>query len=127
MLILVEKLFDDLYKYDIVNFSSWMHSVARNYCFAFLKKENKKIRLEESPDLKEEEEDPEIRLLMEKNLNNLNGALQSISEDQKKCIELFYLKNKSYAEIAGYTGFSLNQVKSFIQNGKRNLKNHLEK
>jgi RNA polymerase sigma-70 factor, ECF subfamily len=127
VLTLFEKLFDDLYKYDVVNFSSWMHSVARNYCFAVLKKEKSKISLEEIDDLKEEKEDPEISVSIEKSLKNLNGALQTINEEQKKCVALFYLKNKSYTEISGVTGFSLNQVKSYIQNGKRNLKIYLEK
>jgi RNA polymerase sigma factor (sigma-70 family) len=127
VLSLFEKLFDDLYKYDISNFSSWMHSVARNYCFAVLKKEKNKISIEEIYDVKEEKEDPEIRMSTEKNLKNLNGALQTINEEQKKCIALFYLDNKSYVEISENTGFSLNQVKSFIQNGKRNLKIYLEK
>ena len=127
VLALFEKLFDDLYKYEVTNFSSWMHSVARNYCFALLKKEKSKISLEEINDLKEEKEDPEIRVSVEKNLKNLNGALQTINEEQKKCIALFYLKNKSYSEISIVTGFSLNQIKSYIQNGKRNLKIYFEK
>ncbi|MFN8166552.1 MAG: sigma factor-like helix-turn-helix DNA-binding protein [Bacteroidia bacterium] len=48
--------------------------------------------------------------------------IDRLNEDQKKCIELFYLREMSYKDISELTGFSLNQVKSFIQNGKRNLK-----
>ena len=57
----------------------------------------------------------------------LEKAIEELNEDQKKCIELFYLKEKSYNEIVDITGYTLNEVKSFIQNGKRNLKIKLEK
>lgn len=57
----------------------------------------------------------------------LEKAIEELNEDQRKCIKLFYLKERSYNEIADETGYSLNEVKSFIQNGKRNLKIKLEK
>jgi RNA polymerase sigma-70 factor (ECF subfamily) len=56
-------------------------------------------------------------------LNHLKDSIDELKEDQRTCIELFYLKECSYQEIALVTGFSLNEVKSHIQNGKRNLKN----
>jgi RNA polymerase sigma-70 factor (ECF subfamily) len=37
-------------------------------------------------------------------------------------VERFYLHQQSYQQIAEGTGYSLSQVKSHIQNGKRNLK-----
>jgi RNA polymerase sigma-70 factor (ECF subfamily) len=60
--------------------------------------------------------------LKESNLSNLEIAIETLNEEQRKCIELFYLEQKSYAEVVEITGFSLNNVKSYIQNGKRNLK-----
>jgi RNA polymerase sigma-70 factor (ECF subfamily) len=60
--------------------------------------------------------------LKESNLTNLEMAIETLNQDQKKCIELFYLQQKSYTEVAEITGYTLNNVKSFIQNGKRNLK-----
>ncbi|HRC33614.1 MAG TPA: sigma factor-like helix-turn-helix DNA-binding protein, partial [Bacteroidia bacterium] len=58
-------------------------------------------------------------------LPTLPEAIESINEQQRICIQLFYLEKKSYMEISTQTGYDLNQVKSFIQNGKRNLKNYL--
>ncbi len=58
----------------------------------------------------------------EKTILKLETALNTINKEQKLCIELFYYKNKSYNEIIEITGFSANEVKSHIQNGKRNLK-----
>jgi RNA polymerase sigma-70 factor (ECF subfamily) len=36
-------------------------------------------------------------------------------------VKLFYLEKKSYQEISTLLKYDLNKVKSFIQNGKRNL------
>ena len=52
----------------------------------------------------------------------MKSCLPKLKENQRICIELFYLKNKSYQDIANETNFSLNEIKSYIQNGKRNLK-----
>ena len=69
------------------------------------------------------------RLYQEKDLllENMAEAMNYLNPEQKACVDLFYLQKKSYQEIAGKTGFSLLQVKSYIQNGKRNLKLILEK
>ena len=56
----------------------------------------------------------------------LEKAMAGLNEEQRICVELFYMKDKSYNEIADITGYSLNNVKSYIQNGKRNLKIKLE-
>lgn len=127
-----EKLLIDLKKHSITNFKSWLYSVAKNYCLMQLRK-NKHFTeiggeaaelitpLMEYRDFlhQEEENQKEIKL------SELENALLELSQEQKLCIELFYLKEKSYQEITDLTGFSLNNVKSFIQNGKRNLKNIL--
>jgi len=58
----------------------------------------------------------------ERQLDKLESGIQQLNEGQKVCVELFYMKEKSYREIADLTGYSLHDVKSYIQNGKRNLK-----
>jgi RNA polymerase sigma-70 factor (ECF subfamily) len=57
----------------------------------------------------------------------MEDCLQELNEEQKTCVTLFYLEKKSYQEISGITGYTPLQVKSYIQNGKRNLKNLVEK
>ena len=59
-------------------------------------------------------------------LENMKQCLPKLKENQRLCVELFYLNNKSYQDIANQTGFTLNEIKSYIQNGKRNLKLLLE-
>jgi RNA polymerase sigma-70 factor (ECF subfamily) len=60
--------------------------------------------------------------VLEQKLENLENEMHKLPEEQRVCIELFYLKQKSYNEVAALTGYTLNQVKSYIQNGKRKLK-----
>lgn len=125
-----EKLLLSLNRYEIKNFGTWIHSVARNYCFAQLQQSKTKTRHHETafnedtsaqfiynPDDFEEEE--ELKAL---ELQKLKEAMQALNNEQKICVELFYLKKHCYNEISEITGYSLNQVKSYIQNGKRNLK-----
>ncbi len=90
-----------------------------------------KLRVENHPELQQElisvmEWDEYVHLSgvvsKEEKLENMEAAIQQLSYNQKQCIELFYLKDRSYQEIMSETGFDFGQVKSFIQNGKRNLK-----
>ncbi len=125
-----EKLLVDLKKHNISNFKSWLHSVAKNYCLMELRKNKGYTEIggeaaewitplmEYKEFLHQEEENQK-----ELKLSEVENALLELSQEQKLCIELFYLKEMSYQEITDLTGFSLNNVKSYIQNGKRNLKN----
>jgi len=123
---IVEKLFDELKKREIENFKIWLTFVVRNYCISELRKMQTQLNrdLLYQYEVKQgfgELDNEEIEL-HEKKLEQLEKGLENLSPFQKKCIELFYLKNRSYVEIAELTGYSLNEVKSHIQNGKRNLK-----
>jgi RNA polymerase sigma-70 factor (ECF subfamily) len=64
---------------------------------------------------------------LEENLQSLEKGIQELPVEQKRCIELFYLQQKCYKEITEITGYEQKKVKSYIQNGKRNLKIYLQK
>jgi RNA polymerase sigma-70 factor (ECF subfamily) len=57
----------------------------------------------------------------------LEKCIETLGDEQKQCVKLFYLQEKCYKEITESTGFDMNKVKSYIQNGKRNLKICMEK
>lgn len=59
--------------------------------------------------------------VLEDRVVELERELGNLSKEQQVCVELFYLKDKCYQEVAEITGYTMNQVKSYIQNGKRNL------
>jgi RNA polymerase sigma-70 factor (ECF subfamily) len=48
-------------------------------------------------------------------------------EEQRQVIELFYLQGKCYNEIVELTKMDWNKVRSYIQNGRRNLKICMDK
>jgi RNA polymerase sigma-70 factor (ECF subfamily) len=58
-------------------------------------------------------------------LQYLKEGIDELKDEQRVCIELFYIKNVSYSEISTITGYGLKEVKSYIQNGKRNLRNYI--
>ena len=121
-----EKLFDELKKREVENFKAWLTFVVRNYCISELRKMQTQLNrdFEYQYQLKNQliVEDNEKELEEEKKLEALEKAMDSLNPFQKKCIELFYLKNMTYTQIVEMTGYSVNEVKSYIQNGKRNLK-----
>lgn len=130
-----EKLILDLKRYEVRKFKYWIHTVAKNHCLVLLEK-RKKLRhkadeLLETTQALVMESDPFDNLNgedpREVKLTQLEEAIGLLNGEQRICIELFYLKQKCYQEVSDITGYSIKQVKSYIQNGKRNLKIHLSK
>lgn len=122
------KVIGELHKYYKVEyFKSWIYMIAKNHCLMKLRDKNKTfVNLNEQLASPEAED---IGWHIEKNntLNDVETALTKLNHEQQDCVTLFYLQKKSYNEISAITGFSLMQVKSHIQNGKRNLRLLLEK
>ncbi|MFM8912420.1 MAG: RNA polymerase sigma factor [Flammeovirgaceae bacterium] len=126
---LFEKLAGTLQDHQVENFKSWLYVTARNHCLMHLRsKKSKKTegmsgQFMESEQLLHLEDEPE----MEQNLTKLENCIAELAAEQQKCVRLFYLDEKCYKEVADATGFDMNQVKSYIQNGKRNLKICMER
>lgn len=123
-----EKLFVDLRKHEVANFKSWLHSVTRNHCLHIIRDSKyKNQKMKDFSNSEEEVMENQLFLyqdsvnVLEDRVAELERELGNLSKEQRVCVELFYLKDKCYQEVAEITGYSLNQVKSNIQNGKRNL------
>ena len=101
--------------------------VAKNHCLMKLRDKNIFIPVEARPELITEETDRLELADKEATLSVLEKALEELNGEQKTCVTLFYLQKKSYQEIVDSTGYNLLQVKSYIQNGKRNLRILVEK
>lgn len=124
-----EELAAKLPKHEVDNFKSWLYTLAKNHCLMQLRTPKNLKTTEfkaESMQLEEEAHLNGIQL-KEENLQKLERCLQTLSVEQKKAVELFYLQNKCYKEIAEATGIEWNKIRSFIQNGRRNLKICMEK
>ncbi len=126
-----EKILIEIEKHDIKNFKAWLFVLTKNFCLMQLRKSKQKFKaeLEESHSIFMENEE-EIHPI-DKGVPDLEQALlnciEKLKEEQKSCIQLFYFKNKCYNEIAEYLKIEEKKVKSYIQNGKRNLKICLDK
>jgi RNA polymerase sigma factor (sigma-70 family) len=122
-----EELIEKTKQHDIKQFRSWVYVLSRNYCLMQIRsgKKTEVISLDEvmefTPFLHPDENNKEEAL------KALERCMEKLNTMQKQSIDLFYLKEMCYKEIADMTGFSLNDVKSYIQNGKRNLKLCLER
>jgi RNA polymerase sigma-70 factor (ECF subfamily) len=123
------KVLTEVSKYKIDYFKSWLYMVAKNHCLMKLRGQQGKYikELKEEALIEHHEPDKTELLANEKTYSLLEESIEELSEEQKQCVTLFYLKKNSYQQITERTGFSLMQVKSYIQNGKRNLRMLLEK
>ncbi|MBP9153072.1 MAG: sigma-70 family RNA polymerase sigma factor [Flavobacteriales bacterium] len=123
-----EKVLIDLKRHQVDTFRTWVYSVAKNQCLMELRKEKR-------VDSKQEEFAHLSKEIMELDIpQHLNGesqeetdrkldiAIDGLKGGQRECIRMFYFEKKSYEEIEAKTGYTYNEVKSFLQNGKRNLK-----
>lgn len=121
------KALSEVPKYTIENIGGWLYQVTRNHCLSMLRRQKEHAGPEVLQYVAQPEEVP-LSLLLEKerDIDRMKEELSRLKEDQRVCVTMFYLEKKSYQQIAEHTGYSLKQVKSHIQNGKRNLKLKLE-
>ncbi len=119
-----EELLHKILKYEIENFRSWLYTLAKNHCLMQLRSPRNMKTVEFDTTVMQSREEMHLDSVLDKeaNLEKMEQCLKKLVTDQKETVELFYLKNKCYKEIAAITGKDLNKVRSLIQNGKRNLK-----
>ncbi len=129
----VMNIFEELVKklkvHEVGNFRSWLHTTTRNHCLMQLRTPKNLKTTTFSQEYMQSEESLHLNGVFEREeqFNKLEKCIQSLSEDQKKAVELFYIQQKCYEEIVTITGHDWNKVRSFIQNGRRNLKLCMEK
>lgn len=128
-----EKVMVELRRHQVEHFKSWLYILSKNHCLMLLRKKRKdEVPLSQMNGflLDFMEIGPEVNLYDEEQSEKLRRklirAINSLKDKQKECIELFYFENLSYQEISERSEMSLKEVKSHLQNGKRNLKIKLE-
>lgn len=120
-----ESLFDKVKSNKIEQFHSWLYVVTKNSCLMYLRK--KKIQTSDFDTSAYKlgdynQELLEAKKFQESVLQNMEQKINELKEEQKQCIQLFYLEQKSYEQIQKITGLPYKKVKSALQNGKRNLR-----
>ncbi|MBN1952431.1 MAG: sigma-70 family RNA polymerase sigma factor [Bacteroidales bacterium] len=126
-----EKLIIEVGKHQIEKFRPWLYVLTKHYCLRQLQNKTSELhRFEKFSGEQIMESDNYLSPLDEEPEKNMNKALQEclekLKKEQKVCVELFYYNEKCYQEISDQMNIPLNKVKSYIQNGKRNLKICLE-
>ena len=119
------KVIQELQKYKVEYFKSWVYMVAKNHCLMKLREKQGKTVTEITDRIAAEpgvEMDQQALIQNNLTLDLMEAALKQLNPEQEQCVTLFYLQKKSYQEISDQTGYNMLQVKSYIQNGKRNLK-----
>lgn len=119
-----ESLAEKVRKFEIRDFSSWIYQVMRNHCLLQIRKNKAKLDAQKIWKQDMESEDflhPEENEYVSYANDQLFYLIDELSNEQQTCIKLFYLEQKCYQEVAEITGYSLKNVKSYLQNGKRNL------
>lgn len=124
-----EELVVKLKVHEVQNFKSWLHVLTRNHCLMALRKsaKNPTITLEDNFVENGDFVHLDIEDAKETQLTVMEKCMETLSEEQRKSVDLFYLQEKCYKEVADITGYEMLKVKSYIQNGKRNLKICIEK
>jgi RNA polymerase sigma factor (sigma-70 family) len=124
-----EELVSKLKRHEVDNFKGWLHQVAKNHCLMQLRTPKNLKTVEFKKEFVQSEENVHLNGVLEKeeNFKKLELCLSTLTEEQRVAIKLFYLDGKCYNEIVEMTGQDWNHVRSLIQNGRRNLKNCMEK
>ena len=120
-----EELNTKLRLHEVDNFKGWLHVLARNYCLMQLRSPRNMKTTEFNANFMQSEGNTHLNgEAVEKEMNfvKMEQCLETLPREQKEIVRLFYLENKCYNEIAAITGFEWNKVRSYIQNGRRNLK-----
>lgn len=123
-----EELVSKLKNHEIKNFKSWLYVLSKNYCLMQLRKSQKHqmVNIEDAFMESESIMHHDNIIIKETKLTLMEECIEALNHEQKMSVKLFYLDQKCYNEVSEKTGYDLKKVKSYIQNGKRNLKNCIE-
>jgi RNA polymerase sigma factor (sigma-70 family) len=124
-----EELNTKLRQHEVENFKGWLHVLARNYCLMQLRSPRNLKTTEFNADFVQFNQENHLAndvLEKEETFKKLERCIERLPQDQKHSIKLFFVEKKCYNEISGITGYEWKKVRSYIQNGKRNLKICLE-
>jgi RNA polymerase sigma-70 factor (ECF subfamily) len=124
-----EELITKLKTHEPENFRAWLYTLSKNHCLMQLRTPRNLKTTEFNANFMQIEESWHLNGELEKEdqFNQLKQCLEGLAHEQKLTVTLFYMEQKSYQQIAETTGIEWNKVRSYIQNGRRNLKICMEK
>ncbi len=103
------------------NLAGWLKAIAVNCCLNILEKEKRWTTLD---DTRERGEDSVERSIIDsEKLERVIRCMEGLSDKQRIVFSMKYIDGRSYEEIQQLTGFTAKEVKSFLQNARRNFEN----
>ncbi|MGB4399090.1 MAG: sigma-70 family RNA polymerase sigma factor [Daejeonella sp.] len=129
VMLIFEELVKKLKIHEVSNFKSWLYTLSRNHCLMIIRSTSKHEFVQMEDNIMENEAFVHLDIdeTRESKLHVMEKCIEKLPTEQKDTISLFYLEQKCYKEVSDITGYDLNKVKSYIQNGKRKLKICIEK
>ncbi|MGJ7031713.1 RNA polymerase sigma factor [Niabella hirudinis] len=124
-----QELREKLPRHEVQHFKSWLYVLAKNHCLMILRAEKKNITVNLDTQVVQSGDLSHLDSVIEKEetFKKLEKCMELLPDEQEQTIRLFYYESKCYNEIAETTGMEWNRVRSLIQNGRRNLKNCMDK
>jgi RNA polymerase sigma factor (sigma-70 family) len=124
-----EELVIKIPKHNIDNFKGWLYTLTKNHCLMRIRSSKKHLTVNIDAELMHSEDPMHLNGVLEReeNLAQLEYCMGELAAEQRQVIALFYMEGKCYNEISVDTGIEWNKVRSYIQNGRRNLKLCIEK
>lgn len=124
-----EQLIQKVNKQEIKDFPKWLYVVAKNFCLMDIRanKKNITVPMDDFVEFSTSLHQVDNYIEKEEQLTKLESCITKLPDKQREAVDLFFIQEKCYKDIVQITGFTMNEVKSFIQNGKRNLKICMEK
>jgi RNA polymerase sigma-70 factor (ECF subfamily) len=127
-----EKLVTALPGKEVENFKNWLYVLTKNHCLMQIRSQKSAGGRLEGYKIEQDfmESDTDLHPIDREDHTveeALKDCIEHLKSEQKQCIELFYYQRLCYQEIAEKLGMDEKKVKSFLQNGKRNLKICLER
>lgn len=129
VLSIFEELVIKVKKYPVENFRAWLYQLSKNHCLMQLRADKRFVKVPADNLVMQNDENVHLNGELEREHNSaaLQQCLEHLTKQQRQAVELFYLQEKSYKEIEPLMGIDVNSVRSFLQNGRRNLKICMDK
>lgn len=104
------------------NFQTWLYRIAYNVFYDYIrsrKDEDGLEAVEADSDYSVEQADTGSKM-------DIYRALQQLGKDERTCVTLFYMEDKSIKQITSITGMAEGTVKSHLSRGKDKMAKYLK-